>query len=62
MALGVLSNATPDGIHRSPCITQTLLKESFELNPKQRIFDSLVLTLMLVPTKADPTAEEQSCK
>ena len=58
MALEVFSNATSGGMHRSPCVTQTLLKESFELNPRQRIFDSLVLTLVLVPTKADPTAEE----
>ena len=38
------------------------LKRNLELNPRQGIFDCLVPTLVLVPTKADHTAEEQSCK
>ena len=38
------------------------LKRNLKLNPRQGIFDCLVPTLVLVPTKADHTAEEQSCK
>ena len=41
---------------------QVVYMEVFELNPRQEIFDCLVPTLMLVPTKADPTAKERSCK
>ena len=38
------------------------MKENFELDLRQGIFDCLVPTLMLVPTKADHNAEERSCK
>ena len=37
-------------------------KGSIELNPRQEIFDCLVLTLVLVPIKADPTVKQQCCK
>ena len=62
LVLGVLSNATPGGIHGSPWVTQTLSKKSFELNPKQKILDCLVPKLVLMPTKVDHIAKEQSCK
>ena len=34
LVLGVLLNSTPDGIHQSPEVSEILLKESFELDPK----------------------------
>ena len=37
-------------------------KRSLELNPRQKNFNCLVLTLVLVPTITDPTAKEQCCK
>ena len=51
LVLGVLFNSTPDSIHQSTEVTKTLLKESFELNPRQGSFGCLVPTLVLVPTK-----------
>ena len=39
-----------------------LFEENLELNPRQKIFDCLISTLVLVSTKADPTAKEQNCK
>ena len=62
LVLGVLSNATPSSIHGSPWVIQILSKESLELNPRQGSFNCLVPTLVLEPTKADPTTEEQSYK
>ena len=63
LILGVLSNTTPGSIHGSPWVTQTLSKESLELNPRQGGHSfGLVPTLVLVPTKADPTTKKQSCK
>ena len=41
---------------------QVVYMEVLELNPRQGIFDCLVPTFMLAPTKADPTAKERSCK
>ena len=42
---------------------KTLLKESFELDLRQRIFNFLVfLMLVLMPTKDDLTVEEQNYK
>ena len=38
------------------------LKRNLELNPRQGIFDCLVPTLVLVPTKADYIAEKRSWK
>ena len=40
------------------------MKESFELDPRQgsHSFGLVLLTLVLMPTKADLTAEERSCK
>ena len=61
LILRVLSNATPSGIHRSRWVTRTLSKESLELNPWRRSH-CLALTLVLMPTKADPTIKEQSRK
>ena len=37
-------------------------RESLNSTPGQGIFDCLVPTLVLVPTKADHIAEERSCK
>ena len=63
LVLGVSLNSTPDGIHESPGVSEILSKESFELDPRQGGFGCLVLsTLVLVPTKADLTMKEQSCK
>ena len=62
LVLGVLPNSTLDSIHQSTGVTKTLPKESFELDPRQEIFDCLVSTLMQVPTKADPITKERSCK
>ena len=56
LVLGVLLDSTPDSVHQSTGVTKTLPKESFKLNPRQRSFDCLV------QTKADPAAEERSCK
>ena len=58
--MGVLSNRTPGDVHRNPWVTQTLPKESFELNPKQKSH-CLALMHMLVPTKADHITKEHSC-
>ena len=56
LILGVLSNMTPDGTHGNPCVTQSVLKRNVEFNPRQEVFDCLVLlTLELVSIKADPT-------
>ena len=60
--LRVLSNTTPSGIYGSLWVTQIFSKKSLELNPIQGIFDCLVLTLVLVPTKTDSTARKWSCK
>ena len=38
------------------------LKRNLEHDPRQEILDYLFLTLVLVLTKADYTAEKQSCK
>ena len=38
------------------------LKRNLELDPRQEILDCLLLTLVLVLTKADYIAEERSCK
>ena len=60
LVLGVLSNMTPGDVHKNSWVTQTLSKESLELNPRQGShFFSLVPTLVLVPTKADPITKEQ---
>ena len=59
LVLGVSPSSTPDSVHQSTGVTKTLLKESFELDLRQEIFDCLVfLTLVLVPTKANPTTKE----
>ena len=60
IVLGVLSNAIPGGIHGSQRVTQTLLKKNLTLNPRQEIFDCLVLTLVLVPTKVDSTTKNMN--
>ena len=57
LVLGVLSDATPGRIRGSLGVSQTLSKESFELNPRQRSFGYLIPTLMLMPTKVDPTTK-----
>ena len=63
LVLGVLPNSTPNSVHQSTGVTKTLPKESFELDPRQEIFDCLVFpTLILVPTKADPITKERNCK
>ena len=63
LVLGVLPNSTPDSVYQSTGVTKTLPKKSFELDPRQKIFDCLVFpTLVLMPTKADPITKEQSCK
>ena len=52
LVLGVSLNSIPNGIHESP-----------ELDPRQGGFGCLILlTLVLVPTKVDPTMKERSCK
>ena len=43
-------------------VSKILLEESLELNPKQGIFGSLVLQLILVPSKAYPVIKEWSYK
>ena len=63
LVLGVLPNSTLDSIYQSTGVTKTLSKKSFELDPRQEIFDCLVFpTLVLVPMKADPITKERSCK
>ena len=61
LVLEVSSNATPGGIYESPGASETLLKESFELDPRQKSH-CLASTFILMPTKADPTTKEQSGK
>ena len=54
LILGILSNATSDGMHESPWVwTQPKAKD---------YFFGLVPMLILVPIKADPIAKEWSCK
>ena len=63
LVLGVLPNSAPKCVHQSTGVTKILLKESFELDLRQEIFDCLIFpTLVLVPTKADLTTKKQSCK
>ena len=62
LVLGILSNATLGSIYRNSWVTQAFLKESLEFNPRQKIFDCLVPTLVLAPMKADSTTKKQSCK
>ena len=57
LVLGVSFNATLDGIHERPGISKTVLKEAFELDPRQGD-RCLASTLVLVPTKADPLTKE----
>ena len=59
LVLGILFNFTPDAAHESPGVFRR--KPLNSTQGKSRSF-ALVLTLVLVPTKADPTAEERSCK
>ena len=61
LVLGVLSNTTLGGVHRNPWVTQTLLKESLELNPRQKSH-FLALTCAFVLTKADFITKKWSCK
>ena len=59
LVLRVLSNITPGGIHKSSWVTQTLLKESFELNSRQKCY-FLALIYAFIPIKADLITKEQS--
>ena len=61
LVLGVSFNATPDGVHERPGVSNTLSKEAFELDLRQG-GRCLALTLVLVPTKADSVKKERSCK
>ena len=63
LVLEVSLNSTLDSVPQSTGVNKTLSKKSLEpTNPRQGIFDCLVPTLVLAPTKADPTAKERSCK
>ena len=61
LILGVLLNSTLDSVHQSTGVTKTLSKKGFEIKPRQGSFNCLIPMLVLAPTKADPTAKEQSC-
>ena len=61
LILGVWSNFTSGSVYQSIGVTKTLLKKSFELDPWKEIFDCLILlTLILVSTKADPIKTNQA--
>lgn len=62
IVLEVSLNSTLNNVYQSTKAAKILSKESFELNLRQRSFDYLVPTLVLMPTKADPTVEQQYYK
>ena len=52
LILEVAFNPTPDCVHENLGVSEILSEESLELDPRQKIFGSLVLQLLLVPSKA----------
>lgn len=42
LVLTFLPNCIPDNIYKQPRVSKILLKEDFELTPRQKIFSDLV--------------------
>ena len=61
--LGVSLNSNPNIVYERPGMSKTLLKKSFEVNPRQGNFGCLaLLTLILVPTKRNKAANRVRLK